>query len=125
LGIGHTITLSVGAAIISLGWVIPARMGLSMELSVGLTLILLGIFNHRRSADDRIVDPQFAACACSHFGRQAGQDRSHRVAGFIDSYGLFQIARPLIVGIVHGLAGSAAVALLVLGTIHNTRWSIC
>jgi high-affinity nickel-transport protein len=28
------------------------------------------------------------------------------------------------VGIVHGLAGSAAVALLVLGTIRNPRWAI-
>ena len=27
--------------------------------------------------------------------------------------------RPLVIGIVHGLAGSAAVALLVLSTIHN------
>jgi high-affinity nickel-transport protein len=30
--------------------------------------------------------------------------------------------RPLIIGIVHGLAGSAAVALLVLSTIHNPLW---
>ena len=27
-------------------------------------------------------------------------------------------------GIVHGLAGSAAVALLVLTTIHNPRWGV-
>ena len=32
--------------------------------------------------------------------------------------------RPLIVGVVHGLAGSAAVALLVLATIGNTGWAI-
>ena len=32
--------------------------------------------------------------------------------------------RPLIVGVVHGLAGSAAVALLVLVAIGNTAWSI-
>src|SRR5262249_6934339 len=31
---------------------------------------------------------------------------------------------PLFVGIVHGLAGSAAVALLVLTTIHNPRWGV-
>ena len=30
----------------------------------------------------------------------------------------------MIVGLVHGLAGSAAVALLVLATIHNTRWAV-
>jgi high-affinity nickel-transport protein len=37
---------------------------------------------------------------------------------------LYQYARPLIVGIVHGLAGSAAVALLVLTTIRNPQWGI-
>jgi len=34
--------------------------------------------------------------------------------------GLYQIIRPLAVGIVHGLAGSAAVALLVLATIRES-----
>jgi high-affinity nickel-transport protein len=38
--------------------------------------------------------------------------------------GLFHSMRPLLVGIVHGLAGSAAVALLVLGTIRSARWAI-
>jgi high-affinity nickel-transport protein len=32
--------------------------------------------------------------------------------------------RPLLVGVVHGLAGSAAVALLVLATIPDPRWAI-
>jgi sulfite exporter TauE/SafE len=38
--------------------------------------------------------------------------------------GLYQLLRPLAIGIVHGLAGSAAVALLVLATIHDPRWAI-
>jgi high-affinity nickel-transport protein len=33
------------------------------------------------------------------------------------------MVRALGVGIVHGLAGSAAVALLVMSTIHNPFWS--
>ncbi|HEX9563851.1 MAG TPA: hypothetical protein VF981_07760 [Gemmatimonadaceae bacterium] len=33
-------------------------------------------------------------------------------------------ARPLAVGMVHGLAGSAAVALLILATVSDTVWSI-
>jgi high-affinity nickel-transport protein len=32
--------------------------------------------------------------------------------------------RPLVIGLVHGMAGSAAVALLVLATIRNPRWAI-
>jgi high-affinity nickel-transport protein len=38
--------------------------------------------------------------------------------------GLYQIVRPLAVGIVHGLAGSAAVALLVLTTIRVPSWAV-
>jgi high-affinity nickel-transport protein len=38
--------------------------------------------------------------------------------------GLFHSLRPLFIGIVHGLAGSAAVALLVLSTIHQPRWGV-
>jgi sulfite exporter TauE/SafE len=37
---------------------------------------------------------------------------------------LYQVVRPLVVGLVHGLAGSAAVALLVLTTIRNPKWAI-
>jgi len=38
--------------------------------------------------------------------------------------GVYQALRPLCVGIVHGLAGSAAVALLVLAQIHEPVWAV-
>src|SRR5207245_5212128 len=38
--------------------------------------------------------------------------------------GLFHTLRPLFVGLVHGLAGSAAVVLLVLTTIREPRWAV-
>src|SRR6266478_5125076 len=45
-GIGHTLTIFVvGAIIILFDVVIPARVGLSMEFSVALMLIFLGIMN--------------------------------------------------------------------------------
>jgi high-affinity nickel-transport protein len=44
-----------------------------------------------------------------------------RRLGTISSY---RLARPLIVGVVHGLAGSAAVALLVLAAITTPLWSV-
>jgi len=37
---------------------------------------------------------------------------------------LYQYLRPFVVGVVHGLAGSAAVALLVLTTIQNVQWAV-
>src|SRR4030088_11209 len=45
-GLGHTVTiLGVGSAIILFNLTIPPRLGMSMELSVGLMLILLGVLN--------------------------------------------------------------------------------
>src|SRR5712692_4723521 len=61
-GVGHTITiLVVGSAIILFGLVIPLRVGLTMELSVGLMLILLGVLNlsgMMRWITDTVVSPQ-------------------------------------------------------------------
>src|SRR6266446_3499471 len=43
-GMGHTVTIvTVGGAIILFGVVIPPRLGLTMEFSVAVMLILLGI----------------------------------------------------------------------------------
>src|SRR5579863_2129311 len=45
-GLGHTLTiLAVGSAIILFKLTIPPRIGLTMELCVGLMLILLGALN--------------------------------------------------------------------------------
>ena len=45
-GLGHTLTiLLVGAVIILFNVAIPTRVGLTMELAVGLMLILLGVLN--------------------------------------------------------------------------------
>jgi hypothetical protein len=42
------------------------------------------------------------------------------VSGVVATFGWYQLLRPVAVGLVHGLAGSAAVALLVLATIQDT-----
>jgi high-affinity nickel permease len=147
-GVGHTLTiLVVGAGIILLGWVIPPRIGLSLELSVGLMLIVLGIMNlsgvlHRIGES---VSPPSNPPGTVHAHPHSHGDYVHthvhghepeahphapdqtplnRLDRRLGGLGLYQAVRPLVVGVVHGLAGSAAVALLVLTTIGNTAWSI-
>ncbi len=138
-GVGHTLTiLVVGGGIILLGWVIPARVGLSMELSVGLMLIVLGIMN-LTGVLGRITEPLDHSHAHPHgdyvHTHVHGHDpEAHPHApeqtpvGWLDRHfgglSLYQLLRPLVVGIVHGLAGSAAVALLVLTTIRNPGWAV-
>jgi hypothetical protein len=150
-GVGHTLTiLLVGGGIILFGWVIPTRVGLSMEFSVGLMLILLGVLNltgilgwitnnftpahfqddhagtlhsHAHSHGDYVHTHPHA-----HNPERHPHDPTHAPVNWFDRrfgrIGLYNAVRPLVVGLVHGLAGSAAVALLVLTTIHDPKWAV-
>lgn len=112
-GVGHTLTiLAVGTGIIGFGWVIPPKLGLSMEWSVGLMLVLLGFLNLKEIVPAHGHSHEPDATSLGWLDRHFG------------ALGPYRLVRPLIVGIVHGLAGSAAVALLVLTTIHDPRWAI-
>jgi ABC-type nickel/cobalt efflux system permease component RcnA len=144
-GLGHTITIvAVGSAIILFGLVIPPRVGLTMELSVGLMLILLGVLN-LSGILSRITETVTPAQSSQHSHSHGHGDYSHSHShghgpgqhghaenatplGWMDRMfgrlGFYQIIRPLAVGIVHGLAGSAAVALLVLTTIRVPVWAV-
>ncbi|MBA3558283.1 MAG: sulfite exporter TauE/SafE family protein [Gemmatimonadaceae bacterium] len=145
-GLGHTLTIMVvGGGIILFGWIIPPRIGLSMEFFIALMLIVLGIVNltgvmrgisasrvipgaahqhvHPHSHGDFVHthphahDPE----AHPHGAEQTPLSWLDRHFGGLTPY---QLVRPLVVGIVHGLAGSAAVALLVLTTIRNPEWGL-
>ena len=101
-GIGHSITLLiVGATIVFFGVVIPERLGMSLEFCVALMLVLLGLLNLVRS----------------HRKRKEVHEHSQ-------SNRLCLINRSVVVGVVHGLAGSAAIALLVLPMIREPLWAI-
>ncbi len=47
-----------------------------------------------------------------------------RLDNRLGGIGPYRLLRPLVVGVVHGLAGSAAVALLILATIPDSNWGI-
>jgi len=157
-GAGHTVTiLIVGSGIILFGWVIPARIGLSMEFSVGLMLILLGILNLTGFLQwiANMASPGHAQGRGNGHGQDRGatlHSHAHSHGDYVHTHlhshnpeahphdptrtpvnwfdrhfgrlGLYNALRPLIVGLVHGLAGSAAVALLVLATISNPKWAV-
>ena len=143
-GLGHTLTiLVVGGGIILFGWVIPPRIGLSMEFSVGVMLIVLGIMNltglvryfgasqRSRGAVHQRTHPHthgdyVHTHAHSHDPEAHPHEPGRTPLSWLDRHlsriDFYQLVRPLVVGVVHGLAGSAAVALLVLTTIRNPRW---
>jgi len=91
-GIGHSLTIfAVGFLVIALRIAIPAGVSTSLELCVGLLLVALGIAN--------------LAAAMPGRGREAPAPGGGRPLGQI-------LARSSLIGLAHGLAGSAAVALL-------------
>jgi hypothetical protein len=126
---GHTITIFVvGSLIILFGVEIPPRLGLSMEFSVAVMLILLGVLNLTGVIQKvtTYCTPKILGSANTTAPAQTDNRRT-RMESWLDNsvgrFGLYQCLRPLIIGLVHGLAGSAAVALLVLSTIHNPVWA--
>jgi high-affinity nickel-transport protein len=119
-GVGHTMTIvAVGGAIILLGLVIPPRLGLTMEFSVAVMLIILGVLNLTGILRWLGTGP-----GIGRRGRAAGDTGQARLDRTFGRLGLYQVARPLVVGVIHGLAGSAAVALLVLATIREPIWAL-
>lgn len=86
-GIGHTTTLFIiGIIILFLRVSIPERLNSSLEILVGIMLIILGLRVFKR--DKSLL-----------------QYHKHHV--------------PFFVGIIHGLAGSGVLMLLILSTITN------
>ena len=138
-GFGHTVTIVlVGSAMILFRVALPPRVGLSMELAVAVMLILLGIwnlsalFNWSAQTAGAPVRPDRAAYhshgdyvhAHPHAGNTGhAHDPDRNPMDRIDRWfvhsGLYAHIRPFIVGVIHGLAGSAAIALLVLSSISK------
>ncbi|MGH7599045.1 MAG: high-affinity nickel-transport family protein [bacterium] len=148
-GLGHTLTIIlVGGAMIIFSVVISPRLGLSLELGVALMLIILGFLNLKGIT--RWISETFSASqgrkseihhahphshgdyVHSHVHSHNPEEHGHREdetpQGWLDrtfgKLGIYQVIRPIIIGVVHGLAGSAALALLVLPVIHDPLWAI-
>ena len=111
-GLGHTLTLfSVGFLVLVFKLTIPDKLSLSMEFVAGLLLVLLGVPLVWRLVTSRL-----------HIHWHAHGDRSHLHSHFhhdIPSHDHQHMRRPLLMGMVHGLAGSGALTLLVLGTMSS------
>jgi len=111
-GIGHTASLLVaGVFVVGLGVAIPERVANVLELLVALMIVFLGM---------RLLRAHI------HSHTHGGKPHMHlhfhderHAAGTLHTtaHGNLSRWRPVLVGIVHGLAGSAALTLLVLSTV--------
>ena len=142
-GAGHMTTLTiVGAIIIGLKLTVTPAVGGSLELVVAAMLIVLGILRLRDAIRGLDTVPAGHLVADHDHGGGAGvvhshphvhgAEHSHEHAHVHPSRWLAKLGwrsgwpagRALVVGAIHGLAGSAAVSLLVLATLRSTTSAV-
>jgi sulfite exporter TauE/SafE len=115
-GLGHTASLlGASLAVLALKRTIPARGALALELVVGVMLVLLGADLLRRIARGELALHSHEHDGHSHLHVHAAPSEPaahHHAIG----------KRPFLIGLVHGLAGSAALTLFVLTTLP-TLWA--
>jgi ABC-type nickel/cobalt efflux system permease component RcnA len=121
-GLGHTITLLVvGGVCLLVRAAISERLAAALEGAVGVMLLLLGadvlMRMHRRRIHLHVhkhPDGTVHLHAHSHTPQEA-HDRDHHQHAHAQGFPL----RALLVGMVHGLAGSAALLLVTLTTLSS------
>ncbi len=124
-GAGHTLVLVVfGGAVVLLGREIPSATAQSLEAMVGCMLVLLGASTLYRLWRDRVhLHRHRHADGADHFHAHAHSldYRSHDLSGHRHTHARWLPGRAIVIGMVHGLAGSAALVLLSVQAIQS--WS--
>lgn len=114
-GLGHTLSLVlVGAALVVLRAEMPARATDLFEFAVALMLVGLGLRAIYLAARQGPLGPAHV----HHHGRVVHEHAGAPAHVHLGSWTLAR--RPLLVGAVHGLAGSGALTALVLATLPST-----
>jgi ABC-type nickel/cobalt efflux system permease component RcnA len=125
-GLGHTVTLFViGTAVLLMDSLVPETVARSLEFAVGVMLLILGLDVLRRLIRDGIH-----LHIHQHNGERHVHAHGHQapVIHDMDAHRHAHRAkmpwRALLVGLVHGMAGSAALVVLTLSTIHSVAQGI-
>jgi high-affinity nickel permease len=117
-GFGHTaVLLLVGLAVIVLKITIPESVTQALEFGVGLMLVVLG-----GSLAATLLRERWHVHVHQHGQETHVHLHSHRLhQSHAHEHWLQASLKPFVVGMVHGLAGSAALTLVVLSTVR-TVW---
>jgi hypothetical protein len=102
-GFGHTLALLIaGVGVLLLRYRMTDRMAHAFELCVGIMLVLLGA---------NVLSTLVRGAASHGHDQTSGAPHSHA--------DVWLVARPFVVGMVHGVAGSAPLLLLTLTVISS------
>jgi ABC-type nickel/cobalt efflux system permease component RcnA len=117
-GLGHLLTVLVaGSALVVLRVNFPPTAQWTLELGVALLLVGLGIWTLYRSFRGRyhVHVHQHGSRVHAHLHYHSHGEAGHEHASHVRS----SAGGPLLVGMAHGLAGTAALALVVLSSIPS------
>ena len=121
-GLGHTITLFLfGSTVIWMDSIMPEQMAIYLEMAVGLMLIVLGLDVMRRVVRQRIhyhLHKHQHTGAHFHAHSHAGES-SHEKSAHQHKHDQRFPYRTLFIGLMHGMAGSAALILLTMDTMDS------
>ena len=127
-GVGHTLALLIaGIAVIAFHFEISDRLANVLELGVGVMLIFLGaqtLWKVFRGGEVHSHVHAHGGIVHAHpHVHDAEQVHSHSQPAQTH-HGLKLNPKPLFVGLIHGLAGSGALMLLILATISSPAVAI-
>jgi len=111
-GLGHTTSiLLVGLLVMLIGVNIPEKMSIILEMLVGFMLIWLGLRSFGRATEIHSHEHEHEEEAHEHIHTHFNDDSHNKKKSFM-------------VGLVHGLAGSGALMILILSTIKSLVWGL-
>jgi sulfite exporter TauE/SafE len=117
-GIGHTATLFIiGIILILMKGEIPEKWAMSLEFLVGIMLVYLGITTIHSFKNIHLHKHE-------HNGELHKHVHSHEHIGTHDhspQYKKVSYLKSMLIGLVHGLAGSGAMIVLTMSTV-NSAW---
>lgn len=109
-GLGHTASLFIiGIIVLLFNVVIPPMLSVWVELIVGYMLIFLGI--------QTLLRQKFLIHKHTHSHND--KEHTHHHVHTKEKQLHFHHQKPFFVGIIHGLAGSGGLMILILGSIHS------
>lgn len=127
-GIGHTITLLlVGGTCLLMRTSLPENMASRLEFAVGIMLVGLGLHVLYRLWRDRVhFHSHHHGSGTAHFHAHSHrEDQAAHIRSAHDHQHADRVPwRTLVVGLVHGMAGSAALILLTAATFESPWWGV-
>jgi len=124
-GIGHTMTLSLfaGAALL-LGQMISDHLAERLEFAVGVMLVVMGGYVLWQLWRDRIHFHGHVHDGVMHFHAHShrGESMPHKQSAHEHEHGFRW--RTLLVGLIHGMAGSAALLVIAMSQVNNPVYGL-